>query len=161
MRRIGLVILLTALAAGGCVQGARPSPPDPARVEASSSRVPPTLLAIASTTLGTIIIDKNGYVVYRFDRDVPDPPTSRCLDGCVPSWLPVLADELRVEGIDRQLVGTLRRADGTVQLTLAGWPLYGYTGDRMPGDTNGQGVDGLWFAIAPSGAKAGPTKPLP
>jgi len=59
-------------------------------------------------------------------------------------------------GVNRALLGTIKRADGTVQLTLHGWPLYRCAGDSAPGDVNGEGVGGVWFAVRPTGAKALP-----
>jgi hypothetical protein len=50
-------------------------------------------------------------------------------------------------------VGTVTRADGSRQLTLDGWPLYEYSGDLSAGETNGQGVDGTWYAVTATGAK--------
>jgi predicted lipoprotein with Yx(FWY)xxD motif len=55
-------------------------------------------------------------------------------------------------GLDPSLIGSITRDDGTVQLTYNGWPLYTYTQDVSPGDTNGQGKeDGDWSMISPSG----------
>jgi len=31
------------------------------------------------------------------------------------------------------------------------WPLYRFAGDHAPGDVNGQGSGGVWFAMAPDG----------
>lgn len=36
-------------------------------------------------------------------------------------------------------------------MTYGDWPLYYYVGDTVPGDVNGQGLDGEWFAVAPDG----------
>ena len=36
-------------------------------------------------------------------------------------------------------------------MTLNGWPLYYYSGDKTPGDTNGQGVGGVWWVLTPAG----------
>jgi hypothetical protein len=58
-----------------------------------------------------------------------------------------------VEGVDPALVGTITRADGGTQVTLAGWPLYRYIGDPKPGAWKGQGVNGKWFVAAPTGKK--------
>jgi predicted lipoprotein with Yx(FWY)xxD motif len=164
MRRFSLVILMATLASTLAVSGCVPTgsePVEPERIapvnRSSATRLPPTLVAISSSTLGAIVIDHGGFVIYRFDGDSAAPPTSRCVDACAARWLPVSGqDQLRLEGIDRQLVGSLRRPDGSVQLTLAGWPLYGHAGDRMPGDTTGHGLDGAWFAITPDGGRAGP-----
>ena len=114
------------------------------------------LFVVESRALGSIVVDGQGYVLYRFDGDTAKPSRSTCVDTCLIDWLPVPAvDRLSVVGIDRQLVGKVTRPDGSAQLTLAGWPLYGYAGDRMPGDANGHQRDGKWFVITPDGARVG------
>ena len=50
-------------------------------------------------------------------------------------------------------IGTITRDDGTKQVTLAGMPLYLFAGDSHAGDVTGQGVGGVWWAVAPDGAK--------
>jgi predicted lipoprotein with Yx(FWY)xxD motif len=137
----------------GCrnVEGTSPGAPPP-----TPSRPVPALFAVTSATLGPIVIDVQGYLLYRFDGDSSSPPQSTCAGSCSKRWPPTpCADEVQVEGFDRQLVGCVHNPDGSRQLTLAGWPTYGFTGDRMPGDTNGHGADGQWFAVTPSGGKAG------
>ena len=55
------------------------------------------------------------------------------------------------DGLDAGDFGTITRDDGTTQLTVARQPLYRYTPDGEPGDTNGQGVGDVWFAVGPDG----------
>jgi predicted lipoprotein with Yx(FWY)xxD motif len=152
------VTLVAVTVLAGCTAGSSAShreTPAPAAPSTSLRVRTVGLFAVDTKGLGTLVIDGGGFVLYRYDKDSAKPSKSTCVDGCTRTWLPVPANpELRVAGIDRQLVGELVRPDGTMQLTLAGWPLYGYSGDRMPGETNGQGVDGAWFAISPSGGKA-------
>jgi hypothetical protein len=52
------------------------------------------------------------------------------------------------------LVTNIMRKDGKCQIALNGWPLYRYAKDPNPGDTNGQGVGGIWFVSNPLGKKA-------
>jgi predicted lipoprotein with Yx(FWY)xxD motif len=52
-------------------------------------------------------------------------------------------------------IGTITGVDGATQLTLNGWPLYYFAGDSAPGDTNGQGVNGVWWVLTPAGEKIG------
>ena len=78
-------------------------------------------------------------------RDLDIRPT-RCLALKSP-------DQVRVAGIDPDLVGTVRRADGRLQLTLDGHPLYRFAKDRRPGDLKGQCKDGVFFAATPEGGK--------
>ena len=45
------------------------------------------------------------------------------------------------------------RKDGTKQLTIGGWPVYRYIGDKKPGQWKGQNVGGKWFVVKPDGKK--------
>jgi predicted lipoprotein with Yx(FWY)xxD motif len=47
------------------------------------------------------------------------------------------------------------RADGIGQLVIGSWPAYTFSGDAAPGDVNGQGTGGNWFALAPDGSLVG------
>ncbi|GAB2987679.1 hypothetical protein [Saccharothrix stipae] len=108
--------------------------------------------------LGTVLTDGEGLTLYRFDRDTANPSTSTCDGGCAEKWPPVLATsgDVRLRGVDRALVATLDRADGTRQVTVAGWPVYRFAEDTAPGQAKGQGVGGTWFVAAPDGRKAAP-----
>jgi predicted lipoprotein with Yx(FWY)xxD motif len=113
--------------------------------------------ALVATTspLGQIVVSSNGMTLYRFDKDTAKPPTSNCSGACATLWPPATAaDTVSLNGVDKSLVGEITRADGTKQLTLNGWPLYTYAGDSKPGDINGQGVGGTWYAVTPTGGKA-------
>jgi predicted lipoprotein with Yx(FWY)xxD motif len=48
-------------------------------------------------------------------------------------------------------LGTIADPDGSKQLTYMGWPLYTYSGDSAPGQANGQGTGGVWFAMTSAG----------
>ena len=48
------------------------------------------------------------------------------------------------------LLATVEHPDG-IQVTYNGWPLYFFAGDSAPGDTNGEGQGGVWYAIDPTG----------
>ncbi len=155
---LAAVFLLVTTLLGGCGTDQEPPRTVPLSPVGRPSQPQAALYGISSDTLGWIVIDARGYVLYRSERDSARPPRSACTGACTVQGLPVpAAAPIRVEGIDRQLVGTILRPDGTRQLTLAGWPLYGYAGDRVPGDTNGHTKDGHWFAVTPIGTRAGPT----
>jgi predicted lipoprotein with Yx(FWY)xxD motif len=121
---------------------------------------PPTTVAGVTLGLihspsGPILATGSGDALYDF---VPDTPThSACLnDGCVFQWPPLLApNPIRVgPGVNRSLVGTLRRPDGSTQLSYGGHPLYTYNLDVHPGDITGQAIDqdgGLWYVLNAQG----------
>ena len=47
------------------------------------------------------------------------------------------------------------REDDAAQVTYAGHPLYRYSGDTAPGDTNGNEVGDVWYAVNAAGEPAG------
>lgn len=110
--------------------------------------------AKAMTGLGNVVTDNNGMTLYRFDKDEPSPSKWTCKGACTMTWIPVIVrDSVRTSGVEKSLLGTVHRS-GLKQLTLGGWPLYRYIGDTAAGQVNGQGKDGEWFAVAPSGQKS-------
>ncbi|MER6046222.1 SCO0930 family lipoprotein [Streptomyces sp. NPDC001793] len=109
-----------------------------------------------SATLGPFVTDAQGMTLYRFDKDTAKPPTSNCSGACATTWPPVPADGATAPaGIAPDALGSVTRADGTKQLTVNGWPAYRYAKDTRPGDTKGQGLGGIWHALASDGTKAG------
>jgi predicted lipoprotein with Yx(FWY)xxD motif len=123
---------------------------------ATTLTVPPTTdlsltLTVQRSPVGPILATGGGSTLYDF---VPDSSTqSTCLnDGCVLQWPPLLkSGAVRLgPGVDPSLVGTLRRPDGSTQLSYGGHPLYTYDLDVTPGMVMGQGIDqdgGLWYVL--------------
>jgi predicted lipoprotein with Yx(FWY)xxD motif len=114
------------------------------------------LVAKEIARMGQVVVDDKGWVLYRFDKDTANPPASNCKDKCAQVWPPLLTSDgnaPQLEGVDANLVGTIQRADGGTQITLAGWPLYRYIGDKTPGKWTGQGVGGTWWVSSPTGKK--------
>ena len=154
--------VMAACGSSGTSSGGASAPSSAASSPATGSGVSSgAALKTASVgNLGTIVVDGKGMTVYRFDADSNNPPTSHCSGSCATYWPPVAAGTgtPQVQGVSSSLLGTVTRGDGTKQLTLAGWPLYTYVGDKAAGDASGQGVNlsgGLWWAVTPTGAKAG------
>ncbi|NUT92609.1 MAG: hypothetical protein HOY78_11320, partial [Saccharothrix sp.] len=113
-----------------------------------------TLVAKSVPKMGDVVQDGDGRTLYRFDKDTPNPPKSNCEGKCAETWPPLLAGGApKLEGVDPALVGTVKRADGTEQVTLAGWALYTYSKDEAPGQWKGQGVGGTWFVVQPNGKR--------
>jgi predicted lipoprotein with Yx(FWY)xxD motif len=120
-------------------------------------------------TGGPVVVDLDGYTIYRFDQGPelvasqrtarvdpwPERRLVRCDGGSPAGWRPVAYSRTtQLHGVDRRLLGKVERADGTLQLTIGGCPVYTYVGDRKPGQINGRGIDGVWFAVTPAGTSA-------
>ncbi|GAB3534239.1 hypothetical protein GCM10027403_09720 [Arthrobacter tecti] len=111
-----------------------------------------TPLGIAETDLGEVVVDAEGMVVYYFTNDEADSGVSACEGGCLEAWPPVLTDSEtpEAEGVTGEL-GTIETPDGELQVTINGMPIYYFANDEAPGDTNGQGVNEVWYVVAPDG----------
>ncbi len=90
--------------------------------------------------------------MYLFDND--EPGVSNCTGDCLASWPPLTVDGEPSwdDGVDGDLVGTIEREDdGSTHVTYDGMPLYFWAADAAPGDVNGQGVNDVWWVVAPNG----------
>jgi predicted lipoprotein with Yx(FWY)xxD motif len=109
-----------------------------------------------STRLGKILVDSQGRTLYLFKKD--SRGKSACSGECAKFWPPLRASGRPTagSGISAAKVGTIRRPDGTRQVTYNGHPLYTFLQDSRPGQTRGQGLTAFgasWFVLSPAGSQ--------
>lgn len=107
-------------------------------------------LKASSSSLGMLLTDGDGRTLYVLTKDKGG--TSSCYGNCASNWPAFTATASAGSGADGSLLGTTKRTDGKTQVTYKNQPLYYFSGDANPGDTNGQGVGGVWFTVGPTGA---------
>lgn len=115
-------------------------------------------VAARDTDLGQVVADGQGMTLYIFAKD--EGGQSSCSGECASRWPPLLTkgEPQAGSGGDASLLGTVKRNDGTTQVTYRGQPLYYYVEDTQPGDTNGNAVEefgAVWYALTPAGEEAG------
>ena len=113
-----------------------------------------TVKVAQSDSNGPILVDGDGFALYVFMSDTQNGTSSACTDEeCTTEWPPLTTTAAPVagEGATQDLLGTITRDDGTMQVTYNGWPLHHFDEDTAPGDTKGQGMEGLWFLVSPAG----------
>jgi predicted lipoprotein with Yx(FWY)xxD motif len=106
---------------------------------------------VSDSSLGPILTDQNGRTLYAFTHD--KGATSTCTAGCIATW-PALISRGPAgvgSGAQASLLSQTTRAEGTTQATYNSWPLYYYVGDQAPGDVDGEGSGGVWFAVGSDG----------
>jgi predicted lipoprotein with Yx(FWY)xxD motif len=137
-----------------------PAPTTPPTAEATAelpatgeqSTAPGVGIEVAThPSFGEILVDSEGMTLYMFTVD--EPNQSNCDEGCLQVWPPLLAEgEVDAgDGVDPTLIGTGTMLDGRSIVTYNEMPLYYWAGDTQPGDTNGQGVNNVWFVVSPQG----------
>jgi predicted lipoprotein with Yx(FWY)xxD motif len=122
----------------------------------TATRVSAATVGVRHTSLGRVIVDSKGRTLYLFEKDTSR--RSACSGQCAQFWPPLLTHGAPVArtGVKKSLLGKIRRADGTQQVTYAGHPLYLYVGDSKPGQTNGEGSQEFgagWDVLSASGKK--------
>jgi predicted lipoprotein with Yx(FWY)xxD motif len=155
LRRLGALVA-TILFVAACTTGGAGSSPSAGGPSAGASGAAAVTVGTAtSASLGTFLTGPNGMALYTHAGD--SATSSTCSGSCATAWPPLAASgqPMAGTGVTGQL-GTLTRADGTMQVTYAGLPLYYWQGDTKAGDVTGNGVDGFSIALV-SGAAPMPS----
>ena len=105
-------------------------------------------LTVERTRAGMVLAGSKGLTLYYFTKDKPHSGKSACFGSCLKAW-PALAAPVKAPAGARMPgpMGTIRRGNGTVQVTINGYPIYYYVGDKAPGQIAGNGVEGTWHII--------------
>jgi len=104
--------------------------------------------------LGSYLTDEKGMTLYLFTKD--SAGMSACMDQCAVNWPIYYAEHLVVPApLDPADFSAIVREDGKMQTTYKDMPLYYFIKDTKAGDVTGQGVNGVWFVVPPSGPASG------
>ncbi|MET8568926.1 hypothetical protein [Streptomyces sp. NPDC004783] len=125
-----------------------------ASASASASPKQATVDTKTAGDLGTILVDDKGRTLYLFLADKKNK--SNCNGDCAKAWPPFLTKgkPKAGKGADEKLLDTTKRSDGDEQVTYNGHPLYYYSGDSKPGQTNGQDLNqfgAVWYVVDAKG----------
>lgn len=151
---LALVASLTACGSGsgddGGTTGEPPAADETTTEGGGDAAAAEDALMVSDSDLGQILVDGEGMTVYLFTND--SPGVSTCQGDCLAAWPPVPGPATAGDGVDASLLGTVTATDGTTQASYDGWPLYYWAQDAAPGDVTGQGVNDVWFVVAPDGS---------
>ena len=153
-----LLIPVVALVLAACSNGSTTTPPAGGGTTSTAASSPSggpmsgaTVQVANDATYGKILTDGEGNTLYLFESDTGTK--SSCTTGCSSTWpaLTVTGSPTAGTGINSSLLGSAKQADGSTQVTYNGHPVYRYSGDSAPGQTNGEGILGLWFVVSSTG----------
>jgi predicted lipoprotein with Yx(FWY)xxD motif len=132
-----LLILAAVLVAAGAAENAMSGNPKPPAVRVKDDR------------FGFILQSKNQLPLYYWNREKAAGGKIRCTGECARVWPPLIvksrsAVPARMAKVKGKF-GVVRRADGRLQVTFRGLPLYAYH-DDPPNTVLCNNVDG-WFVV--------------
>jgi len=147
MKPIGLILIAAAALSLAGLSTA---------LAASNSASRPATVSSAKTGLGKVIVNGRGHTLYLFEKDKRGK--SACSGACASYWPPLLTHgkPMAAGGAKRALLGTIKRSNGSRQVTYAGHPLYTFVQDTKRGQTRGEGstlFGAGWDALTPAGKK--------
>lgn len=168
VRAFGVAAASLAIVAG-CSGAASPTPSTPAGAAVSPSAASASAaasgsataggsaeayqLAVATGAVGKFLTGEDGKTLYTFKKDAANATTSACTGQCATKWPAFELEGSETVTAGPGVTGTIatitRSDDSKKQVTYNGAPLYYYAADTKAGDTNGQGVGGVWFVAAP------------
>lgn len=127
----------------------------PSSTSSSGGSAALTLSSFTDPALASPVLSANGRALYMFSTDTSTH--SSCSGSCAAVWPPLVATTTpAVSGAAKSsLLGSVKRAGGSNQVTYNGHPVYEFSGDSGAGQVNGQGINsfgGHWSAITASGS---------
>ena len=140
-------LLITAVSCKKNDNNVNPNPPVQKQVRLQTS-----------ATLGKYLVDQQNRTLYFFSND-PNGADS-CTGGCQAFWPIFNVDNLTADKLGDGLAisdfGSVTSVSGRKQVTYKGWPLYyfappvnGTNTQEAPGQTQGEGVNNVWFVAKP------------
>jgi predicted lipoprotein with Yx(FWY)xxD motif len=140
-----------------------------ATTPSSSEGASATVKTASNATLGTtVLVDSQGMTLYSLSGEQNGKFICTSAS-CLQVWHPVAASAGVTPTGSVGSLGTVKRPDGTEQVTYKGMPLYTFTQDQQPGEARGQGLKdvGTWSAVTASASSASanqtsqPARPAP
>jgi predicted lipoprotein with Yx(FWY)xxD motif len=152
-------VLLAACGSSSKSSSPSPSASSPATTQAASQSASGSSAVVKtasnSSLGGTILVNAQGMTLYHLSGE--QNGKFICTSStCVGVWHPLTVTAGSAPtGVSA--LATVKRPDGTVQVTYKGTPLYTFAQDQSPGQANGQGIKdvGTWSAVTVSGGQGG------
>ena len=120
----------------------------------TTSQTPPQPTTFAILTLNnsgdgvfkSYLSASNRMTLYQSTKDVDN--VSNCTGACATAWPPYTVSAAKAATLTADpgivgKIGTIKRANGSLQVTYRGLPLYFFARDTKPGDTKGEAINGF------------------
>jgi predicted lipoprotein with Yx(FWY)xxD motif len=162
-RWLAASVLAAAAVVGLSACGSSSSTTTPTSSNTSAPAAAPSSTSSASTDLAAgiktatangrvVLVTATGLTLYWYTPDTPT--TSACTAACAVAWPPLIGTPSFASGVTLTgKLGTIKRADGQLQATYDGHPLYLFKSDTSAGMAMGNKLNGSWWIMTGSGKK--------
>ncbi len=133
--------------------------PETAQTTASGSGGEDVVKTASNSSVGgTILVDAQGMTLYRLSGEKSGKFICTST-ACTQVWHPLIATSEAAPTGTVSSLGTVKRPDGTLQVTYQGQPLYTFAQDTKAGQASGQGLKdvGTWNVVSASASGSGAT----
>jgi predicted lipoprotein with Yx(FWY)xxD motif len=156
---IALGVAATVAACGSSSSGTAVGSPSSSVPAGASSAAAATISAKSVPGVGTVLVNEQGQTLYMLTSEKGGKITCTQANGCTQVWPETLLTNGATTakagpGVQSSLLGTVKGASGSLELTYNHWPLYTFSGDQGPGMAKGQGITsfgGTWYVLNGSG----------
>ena len=135
----------TPPAGGGTMEPAPGTAPYPG--EATGGKGPKTVVKVVKSGGRSLLATRGGRTLYSLSVETHGKFVCTAMSGCTSIWHPLtVAAGVVPKGPVK--LGTVKRPEGSIQVTYRGRPLYTFGGDKKAGQTKGEGIHdvGTWHA---------------
>jgi predicted lipoprotein with Yx(FWY)xxD motif len=159
---LGALVILAACGSSSkatVTPGAQPQTSTPTTASGSA----PVVTTASSSGLGTILVDSKGMTVYTLTNA---GKAVACTGQCATFWPPLVLPAGTVTALGAHGITGVATATtpAGLQVTDNGLPLYRFSKDKAPGDTNGEGLatfGGTWHVVKSAAASTTPATDAP
>ena len=158
--RWAVMFAVGAVALSACAKGISPAAQPSSAMASESASVMTSSSSITTanvSSVGTVLTNGHSLTLYLLTKENGDKVV--CTGSCASVWPPVVlasgaTSATAGSGVNESMFGTVKLANGELEVTYNGHPLHTYSGDSGPGQANGQGIQGVWFAVTSAGTPA-------
>jgi predicted lipoprotein with Yx(FWY)xxD motif len=152
-------VLLSACGSSSSSKSSTTSETQPAATQTSTSAAGALVKTAANSKLGgTVLVNAQGMTLYHLSGE-QNGKFICASAACLSVWHPLTAPTGVTPSASVSSLGTVKRSDGSLQVTYKGTPLYTFAQDKEAGEANGQGIKdvGTWSAV--TAAASAPATP--
>lgn len=148
LMKLSIPAIAVSLLIAACGSSSKTSSSTSTQASQSASGSGTVVKTASNPSLGTILVNSQGMTLYHLSGE-QNGKFICTSSACVGVWHPLTVSSASMPSGQVSALATVKRPDGTLQVTYKGTPLYTFAQDQQAGEANGQGIKdvGTWSAV--------------